>query len=592
MDAMMEKEDKKRPLVSFQATSTGPKCPFGNEVVEFELYEGGCVCLSGNSGFGKTTLATYLAGLSTERDLQKLDIRPSIQWDPSISAPGERCGVLFQQTTLIDSLTVAANVCVALEACQHKSPGISSKRERDHKIQKLLETVGLDYARDGPKRPTQLSGGMARRASLALQLAQRKRVIVLDEPFAGLDRTSAASVASELVHLRLTHGTSLLLISHEPDLAALVMDKKCTQNNATVTLLPPPHRQSSNIANGSGNKNDDNMAAPNLFGINAWHRFAEQLADYVMWSIPLIGLTFIACGLAISMLSADILQRIDVTEPVIEIVDKEVKPLLKLITGQESNAMTMMMVKMKVRSMLNTVLPDAKANLFAIGMAKLFVLEIGPLLTALLLCGRIGGSYAGKVATMQATSQNKLLQTLGINPQLWTFMPSLAAALIASPLLTVMGTTIALWLGGIVGPNYGIGSLESYTRYVQTAVFPTLRLRGVETWQQYGDWFFLSLNNTGNVWTNVLDMLDLRCTWSDSYVDALVEVATWPPFFLLLKSTLFIMVILVVAEAAARLRPNLTPRDVPNVITSSVVIASLLVIIADWGFSQLWLLRK
>eukprot|EP00978_Attheya_sp_CCMP212_P039562 scaffold206954_cov52-Attheya_sp.AAC.2 len=151
----MEKEDKKWPLVSFQAASTGPKCSFGNEVVEFELYEGGCVCLRGNSGFGKMTLATYLAGLSTERDLQKIDIRPSIQWDPSISEPGERCGVLFQQTTLIDSLTVVAN--------------------------QLLETVGLDYARDEPKHPTQLLGAMACRASLALQLAQCKRVIVLDK---------------------------------------------------------------------------------------------------------------------------------------------------------------------------------------------------------------------------------------------------------------------------------------------------------------------------------------------------------------------------------------------------------------------------
>ena len=51
--------------------------------------------------------------------------------------------------------------------------------------------------------------------------------------------------------------------------------------------------------------------------------------------------------------------------------------------------------------MLNDSVPKAKAALYGQGLAKLFVLEVGPLLTALLLCGRIGGAYAGEVATMQ-----------------------------------------------------------------------------------------------------------------------------------------------------------------------------------------------
>merc|ERR1719464_151259 len=102
--------------------------------------------------------------------------------------------------------------------------------------------------------------------------------------------------------------------------------------------------------------------------------------------------------------------------------------------------------------MLAATLPGAKAKLYAIGMAKLFVLEIGPLLTALLSCGRIGGSYAGKVGTMQATRQNDLLRTLGVNAQRWTLMPALAAAVVASPLLTAVGTYLSLYLGAVVGP--------------------------------------------------------------------------------------------------------------------------------------------
>ena len=89
--------------------------------------------------------------------------------------------------------------------------------------------------------------------------------------------------------------------------------------------------------------------------------------------------------------------------------------MLSMVTGEESNPMLLMMVKMKVRAMINTAIPKAKASLYALGLAKLFVLEIGPLLTGLLLCGRIGGSYAGEVATMKATMQNSLLNTLGVN---------------------------------------------------------------------------------------------------------------------------------------------------------------------------------
>ena len=59
-----------------------------------------------------------------------------------------------------------------------------------------------------------------------------------------------------------------------------------------------------------------------------------------------------------------------------EVLDKEVKPLLKLVTGEDSNPMMLMMIKVKVRSMLGTAVPRAKAALYAAGMAKLFILEV------------------------------------------------------------------------------------------------------------------------------------------------------------------------------------------------------------------------
>ena len=510
----------------------------------------------------------YLAGLRQPSTMQKLQMEVQADWKPDI-VESERCGVLFQQTTLLDELTVAGNLALALQ-----KERFASNKERDFRIKQLMDTVGLDYARDASKRPTELSGGMGRRASLALQLAQRKHVIVLDEPFTGLDYDTGVSVAKELVHLRKL-GTALILISHEHDLAKIVLAEGTCKGNVTVKLEAPTVKK--------GGETHHRHWKSSLFGISFRDRFTEKLLDYVFWSLPLILLTFVACGLAISMLSSDTLRRIDVTDQVLTVVDKEVKPMIKLLTGEEPNMMHMIGVRMKVRHMLDSTVPAAKATLYAIGMAKLFVLEIGPLLTALLLTGRIGGSYAGKVATMQATAQNSLLQTLGVNAQMWSLLPALAAAVIAGPVLTAIGTWLSLFLGGYVGPFYGIGTNEDYWREVRSSVFPDLRIRGLVPLQAENSTTTL----LDTVWLNA----DYRTSFSDEYIDTLIEVLTYPPIFHLLKAVTFMLIIMGVAEACARIQTNLTPRGVPSVITSSVVTGGLLIIMADWGFSRLWLKR-
>jgi len=575
-----------KPIVTLRATPIGPKCPF-SKATEFSIYPGGCVSLVGNSGMGKTTLGSVLSGLpGHDKVLKTLQIKVECTWDPSIPHI-ERCGVLFQQTTLIDELTIAGNISIALKLHKDK---FANQKEQNLKIKQLLDAVGLDYDRDANKKPTELSGGMGRRASLALQLAQHKRVIVLDEPFTGLDYDAAISVAKELVHLRLVQKTALLLISHEPHLCKVVMDSTKTQHNSIVELTP----RDDSTCNGHSTKT---ASQPSLFGTTFKDRFVKSFIDYTFYSLPLIALAFCACGLAIAMLSADLLQRLEINDQVINLVDKEVRPLIKLLTGEEANAFQMMGIRMKVNGMLNQTVPPAKASLYAIGLTKLFVLEVGPLLTALLLCGRIGGSYAGKVATMQATSQNRLLRTLGINPQWWTLWPSLLAASFASPLLTVTGTSIALYLGGLVAPVYGIGNKTQFWKDLHKSLWPILRIHCLESISQnYND-------GTSTLWetiqkimlssSSILNMQNWFVTYkkNSTLKDTFIELITYPPIYHLVKSKVFILIIIITAECLSRLQPNLTPRGIPGVITFSVVLAGLMVIMADWGFSQLWLLR-
>ena len=611
-------------ILEFEARNVDPtKCPFTNDVVSFALRRSSCVHLAGMSGAGKSTLSSYIAGLlpprrgrAALRNTLGIEIT-KCAWDPSIPV-GERVGMLFQQTTLLDSLTVAGNVLVALENCpsaaRNKNADAGGKEGRRDEARRsraavkgLLEAVGLDYLRDGLKRPSELSGGMARRASLALQLAQHKHVIILDEPFAGLDHATGAGVARELERLRRERGTALLLISHEPEIVDIVMGE-ATRAAAAATQVKNGGSGHRDGANGDisltgtssmrrtvtlhrresdcdGSKVGSTLRHPSVFGKDAHQRFMIRLLDYFLYSLPLILLTFLAAGLAISMLSADILRRVDVSDTVLSVVQREIKPLIQMFTGEEEvNPMYTMMINMKVKAMLNVTIPPAKASLYAMGMAKLFVLEIGPLITALLLSGRIGGSYSGEVATMQSTAQNKLLLTLGISPVMWTFAPSLLASWLASPLLTLAGTILALEIAAHVGPLYGIGNIVSYRQEVWDAVFLPLRLRGVVAWRDNEGWV-QSLSKS------IFSCLDLRSTFSEKYSDALIEIATHPICFHLIKSVVFITIIMGVAEVASRRNAELTAKDVPKVITKSVVGGSLLVIFADWGFSQLLLKR-
>jgi ABC-type transporter Mla maintaining outer membrane lipid asymmetry permease subunit MlaE len=386
------------------------------------------------------------------------------------------------------------------------------------------------------------------------------------------------SVAKELVHLRSTCRIGLVLISHEPDLAQLVLSESC-RDNVIVTLTEPLQVVPDDAVG-------QRPSQPNLFGTKWKDRFLERLLDYILYSLPLILLTFAAAGTAIAMLSADSLRRVDVVEPVLQIVDKEVRPMIKMLTNEEPSVFAMMGVHFKVKQMLNETVPPAKATLYAMGMAKLLALEIGPLLTALLLCGRIGGSYAGRVAVLQSTSQTKLLYTLGISTWHWSLTPSLTAALLAGPILTGVGTALALTLAGWIGAGYGIGTVSDFWSTVQSNIVPALRLRGLA---QY--------DNQQQVppTTPAYSMLQLDyylSTHSALWTDAAIEIATYPIVYHVLKAVVFLTIIMGVAELCARSRPNLASRGVPGVITSAVVLAGLMVILADWAFSRLWLQRK
>lgn len=301
------------PLVTLVARNVDPRrCPFANAEVRLELREGECVHLRGGTGIGKTTISGTLAGLTASSRLSSLGMEVDVRWREDVP-PRERVGALFQTTTLVDSLSVGGNVAAALALSGRLLTTGRGDAAIAIEARRLVEAVGLDWERDGGKMPGELSGGMARRASLALQLAQAKRVIVLDEPFTGLDGSAGAAIAAELVALRRKQGTALLLVSHQPDLVALVHDAR---RDAIVQLHPSERVASEDGSGASRGSQDANRPkparAPNLGAHRFGARLRARLADYCLLSLPLIMLAFAAAGLAVSALLADLLVRVDV----------------------------------------------------------------------------------------------------------------------------------------------------------------------------------------------------------------------------------------------------------------------------------------
>ncbi len=178
--------------------------------ISFDVVPGEIMVVLGTSGCGKTTLLKHLIGLLQPfsgsitllgHDLLRLNEAESIKLMRHI-------GVLFQNGALLNSITVAENVAIPLE--QHTN--LTTELIRDLVYLKL-ELVGLKSA--APLLPSELSGGMRKRAALARAIALDPKILFADEPAAGLDPVTAASLDQLLLKLRDLLGMTLVVVTHE-----------------------------------------------------------------------------------------------------------------------------------------------------------------------------------------------------------------------------------------------------------------------------------------------------------------------------------------------------------------------------------------
>jgi len=180
--------------------------------VNLDIQQGESVAIVGTSGAGKSTLMTLLAGLDTptDGDVHLLG-KPLSQLDDEARAAirSQAVGFVFQSFLLIPSLTALENVTLP---CLLKG-----EDEDQERAKALLTSVGLQHRIH--HSPSQLSGGEQQRVALARAFMIDPQVLFADEPTGNLDQETAAKVIDLLFDLNKQHGTTLVLVTHDPALA-------------------------------------------------------------------------------------------------------------------------------------------------------------------------------------------------------------------------------------------------------------------------------------------------------------------------------------------------------------------------------------
>ena len=181
--------------------------------IDLEIARGEALGLLGPSGSGKTSLLMLLAGLeraaSGTIEFAGQTIT-AMNEDALARMRRSQIGIVFQAFHLIPTMTALENVAVPLE--------LAGRRDADARAAAALDAVGLNHRL--AHLPSRLSGGEQQRVAIARAFAPQPRLLLADEPTGNLDHATGEAVMDLLFALRAHHGGTLMLITHDADLAA------------------------------------------------------------------------------------------------------------------------------------------------------------------------------------------------------------------------------------------------------------------------------------------------------------------------------------------------------------------------------------
>jgi putative ABC transport system ATP-binding protein len=204
----------------------------------FRIARGQSVAITGPSGSGKSTLLGLIAGLDAPTTgrilLDDVDIT-AMSEEALARLRGEKVGIVFQFFHLIPSLTALENILVPMEIAGAKDALVRARG--------LLADVGLSDR--GHHYPSQLSGGEQQRIAIARALANDPPILLADEPTGNLDSATGRQVIELLVAVNRDRGRTLVLVTHDPELAAFASDRIALRDGRVVersAMAPAPAR--------------------------------------------------------------------------------------------------------------------------------------------------------------------------------------------------------------------------------------------------------------------------------------------------------------------------------------------------------------
>ena len=201
------------------------------ENVSLSVAPGQVTCLLGPSGCGKSTTLRMIAGVEMQ-DSGEIWVDGKLICDTVFRIPPERrrIGLMFQDFALFPHLRVAENVGFGLTG---------PKEARKARVMELLDRVGL--SRYESAYPHELSGGEQQRVALARALAPRPKIMLMDEPFSGLDNRLRDGIRDDTLDILREEGTGVLLVTHEPEEAMRMADDIALMRNGRIVQQGAPY---------------------------------------------------------------------------------------------------------------------------------------------------------------------------------------------------------------------------------------------------------------------------------------------------------------------------------------------------------------
>ena len=240
---MQSNDDFFKRYIRIESVAQTYKTRIGNfqalKNIDLNIAKGEFVTLIGHSGCGKSTLLNLVAGLASP------SAGTVMYAGHEITGPGPERGVVFQNHSLLPWLTCFENVYLAVEqvfgaAVKGDGTVAESKAQLKDRTDRALALVRLTAAAD--KRPGEISGGMKQRVGIARALSMEPKVLLLDEPFGGLDALTRAKLQDELLLIVAHMGSTVLMVTHDVDEAVLLSDRIVMLTSGPAATIGEIHK--------------------------------------------------------------------------------------------------------------------------------------------------------------------------------------------------------------------------------------------------------------------------------------------------------------------------------------------------------------